>query len=271
MTTQPTGVGDFTATTAIVPADLIIAQETGQVIAAAGQVTYGPFTVTSPSYGIALDAVIANTATQPVLKATVDWVDSATGLTVDEQAWYWVGTPTSPGAVGALTTGRGPTNADTVFVTISNFDPAQAVTIDLALWQSSRIITRHDWRGIVVNGLLPGYSVPSSNQQAAMLAWENSVSIGVGATFKWLCPLFAGQVLWTWNLSSNSSVAAQMFVIMPDAPGGINPTVWNPAVPATNGETELVFPRAPVDVQIHNGGAAAITVSWSLAMLEIAS
>jgi hypothetical protein len=271
MTVQPTGVGDFTGTTAIVPADLLLDQQASVTIAAGSSEVFGPYEITSPSYAIAVDGVCNAAATLPILNAVVEWIDSATGLVVDQQTWYWLTTPQSPGDLCALTTGRGPTNADTVQITLNNFDPAKSVTIDYALWISSRIVTRHDWRMVTLNGLTLGYTEPLSNLQAGLPAWVAQLSLAANSSETWLCPLYSGQVQFTWQFGTATAMTINISAPLPDQAAANQPQLYNPASPAQAGTAALFLPRCPVYVKISNGNAAAENVRWSMTVLEYAS
>lgn len=271
MTTQPTGVGDFTGTYAIVPADLLLDNQQSVSIGAGIGLEFGPYVITSPSYGIALTSVVSLSGTLCVYRVTLTWTDSESGLVVDAQTWYATGSTASFGLNGTLTAGRGPSNADTLTVTIANLDPAEPITIDYASWQSSRIVTRHDWRTVVQNGQLLVFSQPLSNLLAGQLAWVFNNAVAANSSPTWLCPLYAGQVQLTWFYPTATNMGLEVYVPLPDQTAANQPQLYNPSAVAAAGTITLLLPRCPVVVKVINNNSSTESVHWSLTIGEYAS
>lgn len=270
-TPSPTGTGDFTGSSVIVPADLMMDQQTAQVIPTNSQVTYGPYSMTSPAYAVAFDAVLNANASPGILRIRMVWSDSVTGLTVSQQTWYCTGSTGSPGSSNSLTTGRGPTEADTLTVFVANLDTTHTAIIDLAVWQHSRIVTRHDWRTVNQGALPPGFTSPKIVAAAGVLGYEGSFSIGPASGVEWQCALYAGQAQLFYQLSTVTSVSIQVIVPLPDASG--SPLELYNATPpaAASGTLYLALPRCPVVLEISNSGAGTLTGQWSLMIQEFAS
>lgn len=271
MTTPPTGVGDWTPTVTAIPSDVLIGQKTGLVISAASSQVFGPYAMTSPAYAIAVDALVSASATVPFLSVLMTWTDPSSGLTVGEEKWYITGTSTSPAAANALTIGRGPTKAGKLTVTITNYDPATSAAIDLAVWQSSRMVTRDDWRGLQQGGVIPGYTSPDCAAAAGMLGWMNSVTIGAGNSETWCCALYAGQAQFIFGAGSTPDVNVALYLPAADFPAASWPFFYNQAVTAITTQLYLPLPRGPVILHATNFAASAVTVTWSLAIQEFAS
>lgn len=265
------GTGDFTDSIVFVPADLLMGQAISQVIGPNTQVSFGPNTMTSPSYTVAMDAILNANASPGILRVRMIWSDSNTGLTVGQQTWYVTGSTGSPGPSNSLTTGRGPTEADTLTLLVANLDTSHSVTVDVGLWQNSRVVTRHDWRGITQGPLPPGFTTPKIVAPAGVLGYEGSFSIGAASGVEWQCSLYAGQAQLFYQLSTAANVSLQVLVPLPDASGSPLELYYATPPAAAQGTLYLSLPRCPVIVSIANSGGVALTGQWSLMIQEFAS
>jgi hypothetical protein len=265
------GLDDFTGAQAALSADLNILQETGVVIAASGTVTYGPFAVNSPSYAVAIDALISASATFGLLLISMVWSDSETGLTVGAERWYFSGTTASPAISNGLTFGRGPTKANQLTVTIDNYDPAQSATVDVAIWQSSRTATRDDWRGNPNGGGYVTYTVPNTESLSCALGWVTNHALAASGVVTYQCALYAGQAAFEFVSSATGDVGIEILAPLPDRASGNWPVLLENAAIGELFTGTLVLPRCPVIVQITNSSAASTNVTFSLTALEFAS
>jgi hypothetical protein len=270
MSTLP-GLEDFAQAQAALSADLNILQETGVVIAASSSVTYGPMAVNNPAYAVAIDALVNASATFGLLLVSLVWSDPVTGLTVGAERWYYSGTTASPAISNGLTFGRGPTKAGQLTITIDNYDPAQSATVDVAVWQSSRVATRDDWRGNPNGGGYVTYTVPNTESLSCALGWVTAHALAASGQISYQCALYAGQAAFEFVSSATAAVGVEIFAPLPDRASGNWPVLLENAAIGEVFTGALVLPRCPVVVQITNNSAAPTNVTFSLTALEFAS
>lgn len=271
MTYPAQGAGDFTPGAAITPADVAIITRTGLNVPANSAVTIGPVAVAAPAYAIAVDALISGSATIGILKVLFNWTDAISGVLVAQEQWYITGTTVTPAATNGLHTGRGPTKANLLTVLVHNYDTAQAATVDLMVWQSSRIVTRDDWRGLAEGGGYVTFTVPNSEAQSGVLGWEDNASIAAGTSTVWLCPLYAGQASLSVAPSTLTGFVFAVIVPLVDRPSINWPQIFETQIPAAGNTGYLALPRCPVLISISNTGSSPFTVFWSLLVQEFAS
>jgi hypothetical protein len=271
MTTPNQGMADFTAATAIAASDVVVSQTTAVVIAKASGYTVPEFQVTTPAYAVTWSAFLPSGSTAGLLRVTLNWIDSSTSAMVSQQRWYVPATSTTPAENNILVCGRGPTEADTMSITIENYDPDNQATVYLNVWQSSRFVTRHDWRGTLQSGSLFGYTSPANNMSGLVIAWETDTEIPASSNVAWQCPLYAGQALLTLPEGLAEDVDMSVSAILPDAASGFAVPLYQLTTAASLVQAQLSLPRCPVIVSFGNTAATANAVEWSLIAQEFAS
>ena len=271
MTTPAVGAGDFTAATAMSPADVLMDNQAQVAIGPGVTKSYGPYLMTQPAYAAALAALMpANTAVG-ILKVTVTWSDPVTGLIVGQQRWFVASTSTAPALSNELHTGRGPTEGGQLQIDITNQDTAQTATVDLAVWQSSRVVTRHDWRTITHTAVTGGFTTPSSHPRSGSLGWAASATIPATQNTTWLCALYAGQGELFVITPQFASVTMQVSVPYSDAAVASQPFLYSQVLPTQQSLFAVTLPRCPVALELINQGGVPAIVSWHLILQEFAS
>jgi hypothetical protein len=262
--TTPQGVSDFVPATVSVPSDVPLAYETGQSIGAGSDIVLGSYTITMPAYLVYVNASISDSATVPFITARMVWIDPVNGIDVDVQSW------TLPaGSVSAVTAGRGPTRAGSLQLILSNNDPTYDISCSVAIYQSSRAVTRDDWRQ-PNSPAVPGYVVPASDPPALALGWF-AQSIPATTTDTYLLPLWSGQA--TVQLINDAAAAIQAWLIpvLPPDPSWTDTAIWQFNGTAETETQQVALPRAPCTMSIRNTTAAAVTVGWAVTGQEFSS
>jgi hypothetical protein len=245
-----------------------LADASGTVITTGNQVVLGPFTVSQIAYEFVLSlATLQNTAVAPV---TVDftWTDSTSGLKTADQNYGIYAAYTGGGGPAHLIEGHGPSNADTVTVTIFNAG-AQSVTVSYALLQSSRNYLRHEWRTQTPAGNIafPTMTYISCVPAANILAGQTSGSLNNSST-TYLLPFYVGSA----QLWGSIAVAANAgsFLLL-DTIRSLSNTVlarWK----TSSGDVspvQIMLPRDQCQLEMSNGTATASTMSVGIVAQEL--
>jgi hypothetical protein len=271
MTTPLVGTGDFTGSMSVVPSDIQLDLQAGVVIAANTTQSFGPYAMTEPSYAITTDALFSALAAVANYAVVFRWLDPVTGALVASEKWYPTGTTSSPPVNSQLTVGRGPTKAAVLLIQVTNGDPAQSMTIDFTLWQSSRVVTRDDWRGLALGGGYPFYTVPLSESRAGILGWVNLQAIANTISFSWQAALYFGQAQLFYSLSSVTNVNLIVSVPFENRTTPNYPQLFSGPLTLLQNTLNLSLPRCPVIITISNNSGGPVTASWSLTIQEFAS
>lgn len=230
----------------------------GLALAAGGSLTLGPYAITQISYEAALWLNIPGAATVPFCRVLIDWIDSASGLTVAQDTW-WL----AAGNAGAVkTAGTGPAKADQMQITLTNADPAQEISGSYAFTQSSRFFARDSWQSIVFPGV-PAYTLPGSDSTADLLA-ATTISIGAGESISRLMPLFNGTAQISLGAPSGDS---GLLTITPVDPG-VTTTgpIYQAAVAAGNHLNDSIgLPRTHCLFTIANTGSGTGSFDFTAA------
>jgi hypothetical protein len=271
VTTPLVGTGDFTATITGIPSDIQLDLQAGVVIAANTTQSFGPYAMTEPSYAVSTDALFNVAATVANYAVTLRWLDPVTSALVASEKWYPTGTTSSPPVNSQLTVGRGPTKAAILVIQVTNGDPAQSMTLDFTLWQSSRTVTRDDWRGLALGGGYPFYTVPLAESRAGLLGWVTNQGIANTISFSWQAALYFGQAQLFYSMSSVTNVNLIVTVPFENRTSPFYPTLFSGPLTLLQNTLNLSLPRCPVVVTISNNSGGPVTVSWSLTIQEFAS
>lgn len=271
MTTPAIGTGDFTSANAVSPADVNLDNKVGVVVAPLTTVTLGVYLMTQPAYAIMLDSITGPGHLTGNMAVIMQWSDPLTSQIVTQERWYYPGTTTAPASANGLMAGRGPTKAAMLTVLIRNYDTTVTATIDYALWQSSRQVTRDDWRTVFLAAPVNAWTAPNADHRAGLMGWINNVTINAGTSDTRICGLYSGEATLAVQVSAFASVTVTVTVPLPS----FSPTAWPviASIPLTANQASvsLTLPRCPVSIKVANAGGAAITASWSLTVQEVAS
>jgi len=271
VTTPLVGVGDFTGTVSPVPADVLMDTQSLVVLTPDQSVSFGPYLMTQPSYSVAVDGLMNVASIVGLFTVTMRWTDPVSGFLVDQERWHVPSTTASLAANNGLVIGRGPSKSAQLIIIVHNNDAANNMTLDLIVWQSSRVVTRDDWRGFQESGSIPIWSVGSREPNSNQLGYENAVSVGAGVTRQRLAALYCGQAFLSVALAAGNTATVSVIVPFADVGSAAWPTIFAAASGATLVNAYITLPRCPVVVQIANAGAGAVVVTWSLVLQEFAS
>jgi hypothetical protein len=171
-----------------------LADASGSVITTGNAITLGPFTVSEIAYEFVLQlATLQNTAIAPVNVGFI-WTDSTSGLETANQQYSMYAAYTGGSGPAHLIEGHGPSNADTLTVTITNSGTA-SVTVSYGLLQSSRPYMRHEWRtqpaGAFTTITFPTMTFISCDPATNILAGQVSSSLN-NSSITYLLPFYVG-------------------------------------------------------------------------------
>jgi hypothetical protein len=283
--------GAVTGGARILPGATPLATFAGQSLAAGASFTAYAGPVSGHSYMLTLDTLNANGATSanPFTKVSFIWKDGPGGNTLDIQHWFILQTNVSPAKDNALVGGRGPIVSGFLVVLVKNMDPANAVTTDFKLLQSSRVVTRHDLRSISNNisgsysgvAQLPSFSTPTSDPPGLIGGMTNPTIppvIPVNGSVNRINALFAGQAQLCLTLTSAAAlnVDAALIPVAPDFTSGLGNS-WEQTITAAAGTKVITvpfvtLPRMPTVLSLFNNGTTTVVVdNYMLTLQEFAS
>lgn len=271
MTTPAIGTGDFTPGVAFNPADVNLDSQALVSVPAASTVTLGAYLTTQPAYAMLFDALGTLATAVPTCSLQFNWLDPATLQTVTADRWFPPVTTSGTGLSNALTTGRGPTKSGQVQVQVHNYDPTNPMTIDWRFWQSSRIVTRDDWRTLSLASPASPLLAPSLAPESNVLGWVANAAIPATTTSQWLATTYAGQARLHVNTGTVAGISLQVLVPFGNVGSGSWPILFQIPALAAEQSMDLALPRCPVVISIDNTTAGAVNVSWSLTATEFAS
>lgn len=251
---------------------------TSIVVAAGGSQTFS-VTLTKPGYLIDCFASIAAAATIPFCKVTFKWQDAGGATIAALQSWYL---PASSvvGAAGAFRQcGQGPSRGPMLTVTVTNYDPAQALTFTYSLAQTTQHLARDDWRSIDYQGAsVPGYGAYSAtptgvafgDMAGGVLAVQNNDTLPAHTSWNLLLPLYCGIVFWQFNANSAITVSLRVPTALSQAATNTldnDAPIWfNSSL--TDVTVEVAHPRVPLYLGLSNSTAAGIPIGFMGVMVE---
>jgi len=269
MSLQPIGAPDFAPAIVQAPSDVLLSEHQSVAWAPGLSASYGPFNITGQSYAIQLHAEANSSMTNPVCQAVVYWLDAETGNILDTEIWTFTGEEAAFTGGPGMIQGRGPSRASQVVVQIFNWDPSFNFTGWFYLWQSSRVITRADWRGYSSGNAVPGYTVAASDSSALCLAWYPQTALAASNSIGLLARLYAGEAALMIHQSNAQSLAVTINELQPDMIG--NPIVYDNEFAGATIDPLLALPRSQCVISLVNNGSASTSVRICLTALEIAS
>lgn len=238
----------------------------GTSIAASGSLTVpssGTLALNQIGFELVVQAKYTSTAgTNPFVMCAITFIDSVTGLTVDET--LYVLTATTSGANWPQRI-KGPTKANTCKITFTNLDTAQAITVAYSFMVNSRPYTQDalDWlvsSFLGLPGTIPGHTLPS-----LILPDTNTLAVflnsGLAASGQdgWLIPPQIGvQYLNIQETGvAGSNIAVSLQPIPASVYGATTPWLINDLMVAGN-PNKLNYTyygnRAPLQINIKNNG-----------------
>jgi hypothetical protein len=231
-----------------------------------------------PGYFIDIFATIASgAATVPFYKVMFTWQDSDGIAIIDEQSYYLAASSTGPWR----TCGKGPTRGQLLTVTITNYDPAFALTVNYTIGETTQHIARDDWRTVdYQTASVPKYGIfghiptglAKGDMAAGLLMTETNDTIPAGTSWAFLLPMYTGLVFWQFLANANIAVSVRIPTELSAAPfiDG-NAPIWLDLT-LTDVTVQLAHPRIPLVVNLQNTSGAGIAgVSAMAVMVENAS
>jgi hypothetical protein len=268
----PDGVGFVQVAVTVPPASTVTVE--GAV--------FGPI-----SYSIGVDGEISAAATVPFMRVGFIWKDPTNTWITDLQHWVVPVSDVSPASSNTYTTGRGPSGGGHLTVNLKNYDPAYAITADIYVMQSSRFVSRHDWRSASNNTTFatPGgltningnylWTTPDSDPSNLVLGEMAKVAIANGAYQGRINALFTGQGYLVVSKDDNANtLLVTVAAINPDVVPGGGQHVFGFQTQLTGYQTTgyITMPRGPIVVLLQNQGPGNIgNVLYSLTGQEFAS
>lgn len=264
-----TALPDFAPGTALTTSDFAAYGPAETVIPASGTSVLGSWPMTSPAYLVSLDSQIGAGAALNMHGYSMQWLDPTTGELLDAETWYSAASSNAIGTQSALIGGRGPAKSGQLQLTVENFDPGQALTVNATVYQSTRVVTRDDWRHLGLSAI-PNFVLPPLDPTNGVLGCHLFANLGAGITQSRLCGMFAGQAQLIIGNSNGSSLAIQVNSLEPAIGAGGLLDLYSTSSTANQVIVPLTLPRAPVQVSITNNGAAT-TMGWTLIQQEFSS
>lgn len=230
----------------------------GQAIAAGATATLTAITnINQPAYNLHFTATAGASSTKPWYTVVLKWVDTASGFTVQTDAFTFFMSGTSNVMSGVI---YGPTDADQLQISVTNNDTV-AMTLNTAFFiLSSRSNYTTDYcyqfwttasmPSVPTFQLGPSTPLPT---QKVLFSVNRSVGIGVTTSPDYALPVFSGQVaIHTDGTGSNN----WDFRFTDKITGTLIYRKTNTGAPATQNEI-FIFPRAPVTMNITNNGTVS--------------
>lgn len=229
-------------------------------LGAGGQESLGPYTVGQPGYEMVITANTNSAATIPFLRIAMEWVDTTSGYTV----WtdYYIVPMGESSSFPAAVQGRGLSKANQLTVLISNLDPAQSATVEVALIANSRVYPQEMWRWNPTTmgaTTVPGYTIPTLVPDTTVLGIIDSATIDESTTATYLFGMAPGQYV---QLAGNTGTApaADVQLTAYGAPnsvyagGGI---ILRQVLTTAGFNFQFIAPRSPILLSIDNTDASA--------------
>lgn len=231
-----------------------------------------------PGYFIDTFATVASSSsTVPFYSITFDWMDSGQLALIDRQRFYLAAASSGTWR----TCGKGPNRGQLIKVTLTNYDPSFSMTVNYTIGESTQHIARDDWRTVdYATASVPQFGtfanfpngLSKGDLAAGILMTDTADTIGAGVSWKFLLPLYVGQVY--WQLLANANIAASIRTPneLSTAPFIDNNTpIWIDLT-ITDVTVALAHPRCPMVLNVQNTSGSGIAgVSMSAVMLEFCS
>lgn len=268
--TTPAGTSDFDSASPWLPGDQNLLEVAGQVVSSAAPYVTAALPVARGAYVVAIDALYSVSALIPFLQVDMVWTDSSTGLVIGHEQWVVPGTSAAPAAANSLVIGRGPTKADTLTITVTNYDTNFTASVDLSVYQSSRAITRDDWRNVSF-AAIPSWTISGSACAGLIVATKAAAGLNAGISVQRIHALYCGQAQLAMTNSAGQAITWQMQAIEPSLGVASGPIINSAAFSAVQYETTVTLPRYPVLMIVTNNGASTSVVGWTVTAQEFSS
>jgi hypothetical protein len=171
----------------------ILAQQVAFASIGVGQnITLPNLSIGQVSYEIGITVRTAAGTATPV-GVQLQWIDSATGLTVSFQNFgFYAGAVAAPHEIE----GHGPSGADLLTVTIVNASALNSLSVQYVILQSSRPYLKHLWRTVAAAPnlpVIPGFTFAACDPASGVLLGASDALPANGA-ITYLLPLYTGDI-----------------------------------------------------------------------------
>lgn len=236
----------------------VLGQQAGSGMPVGNTVILQNTTVIQPSYEAFFTLNLPQAlGTVPFANLIFFWIDPQTGATVDVE---WFNITAGNGPTNQITTYlSGPARSGTLQVQFVNGDPAVAMTLTWAIWQTGQVYTRDRLlQPFYATSLAPvGYTNPNGIPANGLLAIV-SPNVGPGAQ--------STRLLAAWNGKAMISIDARgqanniSFDLEDPATiysSSVNGIIWSVDTPAGGGfvTQEIGLPNGPVQLREINRGS----------------
>lgn len=222
-----------------------------------GTVTLGPFNVNQIAYeGFFSTNAVASGPNY--LEYALSWFDAGGSLVAGDRGFIIGGT--SPTHTVFI---KGPTKGDSVTVTLVT---SVAFTVNHALFQTSRVHARNEWRSLSFGslGVLP---IPGDPLSGVLASWATG-SIASGAQVTAMLPLWNGKVRGSVATFSGSDILT-ITVNDNGNVGLVTPAIFEAEIAAgTDSSFEMNLPYDNCTMVVKNTGATAVSPTISLVAEE---
>lgn len=228
----------------------------------------GVLPVSQIGYEVLVSAQTGAASANPFARVALQWTDSTTEFIVATDTFVM---PMATDAGGFTVIGRGPTKADELNITVTNFDTTTAPVIALTALANSRVYPADQWRwaGTADAGrTVPGYALAALNPDETVLGFVGGISLGAGAAGTWLFGMSpGGPVQLSYNFAgvTPANIRVHVFPLPTGLYSGQNDLAGDTVA---NLSDSLTFraTRSPLAVEIGNTATAG-TLTGSMAMV----
>lgn len=267
----PAGLADFDSGTPAIPLDQQLLLETAVPVFLGVPVMFPGIQFARSSYIITIDALAPAPVTIPFITGDMYWVDPSSGATIAHEQWHIPATVTSPPQTNALVCGRGPTKSAVLNLNIQSYDPLQTITCDLALYQSTRVVTRDDWRSIGLGAMGADFTNSGNDPPALLFGNKGSAELNAGTSVARMCALYSGAAQFCLLQDNAQQLAWKVQAAQPATASALWPAIAGATQSSDQFNYSISLPRAPVLVTVTNNGGSATNVQWCLTGQEFAS
>lgn len=223
---------------------------------------------TQPSYeGVFVLNLPAGLGTIPFMSVIFNWFDSVSGFNIDSK--FFIITAGNGGPNQLQFYFSGPARGNQLSVSVTNLDPAQAMTLNWSLNQTSHLHNHDHMLQTVFELTAPiGYTNPAGTPGLGVLMDANP-TVAASSTVTRLTAAYAGRATFSVD-SPTAGVALVASLIDPVASGnGLygNPNSRYPTFRLTgqSANQEVILPNGPMLLQLVNtSSTTAVTPNCSL-------
>lgn len=250
----------------LLTASKLLANDTITALAHGASFGTPGLTVSQPGYEIIVNPKFAAGTTNPFVEVQLQWVDIGTGIQMASDSFFIPGS-TQPSGLAVF--GRGPTKGNQLFVTVTNLDTVNPVTLGLTVLQNSRVPQTDVWRfqnSSVNNMTVPGFTLPSLPDDESCLGTITGATIAASASSSWLMGIGAGgPVTFSIEASGETAANSRFFAyVLPSSIYGTNAPLIDFTAANLNQTYTFNPPRAPWLFKAQNQNTAGtLTVSFA--------